>query len=89
MGIKIKKKIDRNQELRDKVGLPKKSNKLLEAEKSIAQTDKMVRDHEWRKYENKAIEKAIASGEMEKWEDEAKELTRQRRRGTSQPRGSI
>ena len=62
---------------------------MLEAEKSIAQTDKMVRDHEWRKYENKAVEKAIASGEMEKMEAEAKALTEKRRRGTSAPYGSI
>ena len=89
MGIKVSKKIDRDQELRDFVGLPNTSEELRTAEKSIAQTDKMVRDHEWRKYENKAIEKAIASGEMKKMEAEAKALTEKRRRGTSAPYGSI
>tara|TARA_B100000959_G_scaffold237644_1_gene257075 strand:+ start:274 stop:492 length:219 start_codon:yes stop_codon:yes gene_type:complete len=72
MGIEVvgkKKKIDRNQELRDFAGLPKKSNELLAAEKETARTKQLIDAHEKKKAE--------------------KELTRQRRRGTSAPYGSI
>ena len=71
MGIIVvgqKKKRDYDQELRDFAGLPKKSNKLLAAEKETARTEQVIN----------AIKKK-----------KAEEATRQRRRGTSAPYGSI
>ena len=72
MGIVVvgqKKKRDYDQELRDFAGLPKKSNKLLAAEKETARTKQLI----------DAVKKKKAE----------KDLTRQRRRGTSAPYGSI